>query len=291
MKLGQDIRPVGFDIKSGECVLRKGSIIKAPQIGICATVGALKLKVYTIPIVGLISTGNELKKPDESSLNKGQIRDSNKSLLSSALKSFGICDIFDLGIATDEPDSVYQIFKNAMEKSDVIISTGGVSMGDKDLVKDVLIKDFNCEIHFARLNMKPGKPTTFASCLYNGKRKLLFCLPGNPVSAIVTFNLLVVPCLKKMIGHKNVFHTEIKVKSEFETILDPRPEYHRAFLSWSDQTLDSPFPSAFSTGNQHSSRLLSMNQANCLVKLPGRTKEKTNVKKGDILGALLIEKI
>ena len=95
------------------------------------------------------------------------------------MTSYGIKEIFDAGIATDESDSVFKVFKNAMEKSDIIISTGGVSMGDKDLVKDVLIKDFNCTIHFARLNMKPGKPTTFASCMYNRKQKLFFCLPGK----------------------------------------------------------------------------------------------------------------
>ena len=82
----------------------------------------------------------------------------------------------------------------------------------KDLVKDVLLKDFNCTIHFARLNMKPGKPTTFATCMYKGKRKLLFCLPGNPVSAIVTFNLVVLPCLKKIMGFTHTALTEIQVK-------------------------------------------------------------------------------
>lgn len=80
------------------------------------------------------------------------------------------------------------------------------------MVKDVLLKDLKCEIHFARLNMKPGKPTTFATTIYQGKRKLFFCLPGNPVSAIVTFNLVVLPCLKQIMGYTNPLHTEIKVK-------------------------------------------------------------------------------
>lgn len=80
------------------------------------------------------------------------------------------------------------------------------------MVKDVLMKDLNCEIHFARLNMKPGKPTTFATGEFGGRQKYFFCLPGNPVSAIVTFNLVVLPCLKKMMGYSNPFHTQIKVK-------------------------------------------------------------------------------
>ncbi len=76
----------------------------------------------------------------------------------------------------------------------------------------MLEKDLNCKIHFARMNMKPGKPTTFATCVYNGKKKLLFCLPGNPVSSVVTFNLVVVPCLKKMMGYTNPLFTEVNVR-------------------------------------------------------------------------------
>lgn len=131
LKLGQDIRPIGFDIKVGEVVVRERSQIKAAQIGICATVGALNLKVFKLPVVGLVSTGNELSKPDEIKLNSGKIRDSNKSLLYAALKSSGIEKIYDAGIATDDVNSVLRVFKHAMENSDIIISTGGVSMGDK----------------------------------------------------------------------------------------------------------------------------------------------------------------
>lgn len=80
------------------------------------------------------------------------------------------------------------------------------------MVKDVLVKDLNCSLHFARLNMKPGKPTTFMTVEYKGRKKLLFCLPGNPVSAIVTFNLLVVPSLKNLMGYENPHHTRVNVK-------------------------------------------------------------------------------
>ncbi len=157
VRLGQDIRPVGFDIKTGETVVLKHSQVNAAQLGICATVGALKIKVYKQPIVSLISTGNELLPPDCKELDAGRIRDSNKSLLYGACKQFGIEKIVDGGIATDNADSVLKTFKNALDVADVVISTGGVSMGDKDLVKDVLLKDLNCSIHFGRLNMKPGK--------------------------------------------------------------------------------------------------------------------------------------
>jgi len=291
---GQDIREIGSDIAVGEIVVKKSTEIVAAQIGICATVGVLNLKVFKKPIVGVISTGNELVSPSTETLCEGKIRDSNKSLLVNACKQIGIQNVIDAGIAQDNSDSVLQTFKAAIEKSDVIISTGGVSMGDKDLVKDVLVKDLKCELHFARLNMKPGKPTTFATVNYNGKKKLLFCLPGNPVSAIVTFNLLVVPSLKKLMGYENPNHTRIHVKMAFDAYLDPRPEYHRCLVLWNENIdvndINSAFPIAHSTGNQHSSRLLSMNQANCLLELPGRTTARNKVNKGEILTALLVGK-
>ena len=135
IKIGQEIRPIGFDIESGEVVVKEGSIIKAAQVGICATVGALKLRVFSLPSVSLVSTGNELASPDQEVLKQGQIRDSNKSLLFAALKQFGIEKIHDAGVATDDPHSTLKVFKNAMETSDVIVSTGGVSMGDKVFIK------------------------------------------------------------------------------------------------------------------------------------------------------------
>ena len=197
IKLGQDIRPIGFDIQVGEEVVRERTSIKAPQIGICATVGAVKLKVFKLPSVCLVSTGNELKSP-EASLASGQIRDSNKSLLHASLRTLGIESIHDAGIANDDVTGVMSVFKDALEHSDVVISTGGVSMGDKDLVKDVLEKNLCCKIHFARMNMKPGKPTTFATCDMNGKRKLLFCLPGNFKRMVVCMPKLIFFLLQKL---------------------------------------------------------------------------------------------
>jgi gephyrin len=131
LKLGQEIRPIGSDIAVGECVVSERTVIGAAQIGICATVGTLRLKCFKRPTVGLVSTGNELVKPDEAVASPGKIRDSNKSLLHAALRSHGVADIHDAGIASDEPNSVLQVFKGALENSDVVISTGGVSMGDK----------------------------------------------------------------------------------------------------------------------------------------------------------------
>ena len=160
IKRGQDIRPVGntifiimgkttnstlcinvilcfvqqlkgFDIKLGEEVVKKNSLIKPAQIGICATVGATKLYVYQLPTVGLVSTGNELVSPSEAHLPPGGIRDANKSLLHAAVRSTGIEQIVDAGIARDDMQSVCDVFAKALASADVVISTGGVSMGDK----------------------------------------------------------------------------------------------------------------------------------------------------------------
>lgn len=131
IQIGQEIRKVGSDIKEGELVMSERTLIGPAQIGVCATVGALNLKVFKLPRVSLISTGNELRKPEEADLKSGQIRDANKSLLHTALKVFGLNEIYDAGICKDEADSVLETFKKAAEKSDVIISTGGVSVGDK----------------------------------------------------------------------------------------------------------------------------------------------------------------
>lgn len=130
LKLGQDIRSVGSDIQKGELVVRERMIIKPAQVGICATVGCVKLKCYKKPSVALISTGNELVNPGDE-CSQGKIRDVNKSLLHAALKSYDISEIFDAGIARDEPTKVLETFRTALSKSDVVISTGGVSMGDK----------------------------------------------------------------------------------------------------------------------------------------------------------------
>jgi gephyrin len=131
LRLGQDIRPVGSDIAVGECVVNANMLIGPAQIGICATVGALSIECFKQPTVGLVSTGNELVKPEDSMTSTGKIRDSNKALLNAALRSHGLTGIYDAGIATDDPNSVLQVFKNALEYSDIVISTGGVSMGDK----------------------------------------------------------------------------------------------------------------------------------------------------------------
>uniref|UniRef100_A0A672LVX8 Gephyrin-like n=1 Tax=Sinocyclocheilus grahami TaxID=75366 RepID=A0A672LVX8_SINGR len=243
---GQDIRPIGHDIKRGECVLAKGTHMGASEIGLLATVGVTEVEVQKFPVVAVMSTGNELLNPEDD-LHPGKIRDSNRSTLLATIQEHGYPTI-NLGIVGDNPDDLLNALHEGISRADVIITSGGVSMGEKDYLKQVLDIDLHAQIHFGRVFMKPGLPTTFATLDIDGTRKLIFALPGNftyrdtgatlleavplsdseasrlpvppppqgsnPVSAVVTCNLFVIPALRKMQG-----------------ILDPRPTIIKARVS------------------------------------------------------------
>ncbi|KAK3599643.1 hypothetical protein CHS0354_029103 [Potamilus streckersoni] len=284
--VGQDIRPIGSDIPKGEKVLSKGQRLGPSEIGILATVGVAEVKCFRQPVVGVMSTGNELLEPGEP-LQDGKIYDSNRSTLLSQLQEHHYACL-DFGIAKDSPDAVLELLKTSLKEADVIVTSGGVSMGERDLLKQVLETDLKAKLHFARVFMKPGKPTTFATLDYNGRKKLFFGLPGNPVSAIVTCNLYVIPALDKMAGKANPLRTIIKARVDATIKLDPRPEYHRVVLTWSP---DSPIPVASSTGNQISSRLLSMCSANGLLMLPPKSEVISEIKMDTLVDVMIIGRL
>jgi gephyrin len=183
---------------------------------------------------------------------------------------------------------VCQISKG-FDKADVLITSGGVSMGEKDLLKPVLESDFGATIHFGRVFMKPGKPTTFATLTREGHKKLVFALPGNPVSANVTFQLFVLPALKKLAGHTELEPITLSAKVKESIVLDPRPEYHRVKVNWSrDDASGSLLPYVTSTGGQRSSRLLSMKGANGLLVLPPKSSERTFINVGETVKVMLL---
>ncbi|XP_078191307.1 gephyrin isoform X25 [Callithrix jacchus] len=213
---GQDIRPIGHDIKRGECVLAKGTHMGPSEIGLLATVGVTEVEVNKFPVVAVMSTGNE------------------------------------------------------------------------DYLKQVLDIDLHAQIHFGRVFMKPGLPTTFATLDIDGVRKIIFALPGNPVSAVVTCNLFVVPALRKMQGILDPRPTIIKARLSCDVKLDPRPEYHRCILTWHHQE---PLPWAQSTGNQMSSRLMSMRSANGLLMLPPKTEQYVELHKGEVVDVMVIGRL
>ncbi|XP_027015721.1 gephyrin-like isoform X1 [Tachysurus fulvidraco] len=283
---GQDIRPIGHDIKRGECVLSKGTHMGPSEIGLLATVGITEVEVHKFPVVAVMSTGNELLNPEDD-LHPGKIRDSNRSTLLATIQEHGYPTI-NLGIVGDNPDDLLNALNEGISRADVIITSGGVSMGEKDYLKQVLDIDLHAQIHFGRVFMKPGLPTTFATVDIDGTRKLIFALPGNPVSAVVTCNLFVIPALRKMQGILDPRPTIIKARLSCDVKLDPRPEYHRCVLTWHHQE---PLPWAQSTGNQMSSRLMSMRSANGLLMLPPKTEQYVELHKGEVVDVMVIGRL
>ncbi|CAA0824374.1 Molybdopterin biosynthesis protein CNX1 [Striga hermonthica] len=271
---GLDIRPVGCDIAKGDLVLKSGEHLGAAEVGLLATVGVTALKVYRTPKIAVLSTGDELVEPTNTSLNRGQIRDSNRAMILAAAQQQK-CEIIDLGIARDNEEELERIFDIAFSSEiDILLTSGGVSMGDRDFVKPLLQK--RGKLYFHKINMKPGKPLTFAEVLpesTEGKSEnkiLAFGLPGNPVSCLVCFHLFVVPAIRHLSGwtqpHLPRVHARLKHAIRADRV---RPEFHRATVSWemNQSTGISGFV-AESTGHQLSSRLLSMKSANALLELP-----------------------
>ncbi|XP_020281114.1 gephyrin [Pseudomyrmex gracilis] len=278
--LGQDIRPVGSDIMKGSLILNKFTHIGPVEMGLLAACGIAKVKVSKLPRVGVMSTGNELQ-TYEQSLEVGHIYDSNRITLISLLKKKGFEPV-DLGIVEDDYGKLLETISNALNKVDVIVTTGSVSMGDKDMLKQILT-DMEATILFGRVNMKPGKPTTFATVTWKDRKKYFMCLPGNPVSAIVTAQLFLLPLLNEMsFNHTKDIIVRAKLNAPYN--LDPRPEYARAILNWDDHLV----PVAQITGNQISSKLLSCRDANALLMFPGQTSEKKKLGKDDFVPAMLV---
>uniref|UniRef100_A0A8C9ZRR4 Gephyrin a n=1 Tax=Sander lucioperca TaxID=283035 RepID=A0A8C9ZRR4_SANLU len=260
---GQDIRPIGHDIRRGECVLAKGTHMGPSEIGLLATVGVTEVSVHKFPVVAVMSTGNELLNPEDD-LHPGKIRDSNRSTLLSTIQEHGYPTI-NLGIVGDK--------------------SGISEPATSGLAPQLNFLNVIGSSHFAGLVILP---TTFATVDIDGIRKLIFALPGNPVSAVVTCNLFVIPALRKMQGILDPRPTIIKARLSCDVKLDPRPEYHRCILTWHHQE---PLPWAQSTGNQVSSRLMSMRSANGLLMLPPKTEQYVELHKGEVVDVMVIGRL
>ena len=198
-KTSDNICLKGEDIKKGDMVLNPGCIISAQHIAVLASLGCAEPLVAVQPRVGIIATGSELVDPGQKPA-ACQIRNSNAFQLAAQVTS-GAAIATNYGIAADTEEAIDAMFKKATAENDVVIFSGGVSMGDYDLVPGILKKN-NVRLLFEKVAVKPGKPTVFG--IYNrGKRNPVFCfgLPGNPVSTFTIFELFVKPFLFKMMGH------------------------------------------------------------------------------------------
>ncbi|KAF7722757.1 hypothetical protein EC973_002711 [Apophysomyces ossiformis] len=281
----ESIREVGSDCAVGDIVARQGQVISnvGGELGSLASVGIKKVPVYRKPRVGVISSGNEvLDHHTTDKLKPGEIRDTNRITLLAAIQSAGFEPV-DLGIVKDTVEDLEQHLRHALDKVDVLISTGGVSMGEADYIKPILEQKLNATIHFGRVLMKPGKPTTFATVSHDNTKKYIFALPGNPVSAMVTFYLFVLSALKQLAGYAQSQNTVVPVKLAHSIRLDSRPEFHRVRVS-----VGSSGFIAESTGKQQSSRLLSLSAANGLLQLPPKSEKQKELNKGDIVQCILI---
>ena len=252
---GANIRPVGYDIHKGQRVLTRGTLLGPAEVGVLAAVDALEVRVYPRPRVAVFSTGDELVEPGLP-LAPGKIRDSNRYALMAAVKAYGGIPL-DLGQVRDEEELLEAALDRGLAEGDMIISSGGVSMGNKDLLKALLAR--RGDIHFGRVRAKPGKPVTFATV----EEKPVFALPGNPVSALVAFHLYVIPALRLRAGELQWQRAWVRVRLGHDVRRSPgRVEFQRAHVQAQDSVLW-----AYTTGLQASSRLVSMVGADVLLRM------------------------
>ena len=266
VKKGENIRLAGEDVKNGNTVFLKGRILKSADIGIFASLNLTEVEVFRLPSIALVSTGDEIAEVGDV-IKPGQIRNSNAYSILSELKKYNLPAVY-LGIVRDDRDAVRKIFTKALE-SDIVITTGGVSMGKYDFVREIMT-ELGVEIKIDSIKMKPGKPLAFGT----KGGTLFFGLPGNPVSAMVSFSQFVRPALFKMTGAIKFSKPEVFAILEEDIKKKPgRRHFMRGVFSVKDGMFY-----VRTTGDQGSGILKSMSEANCLMIFP---EENDILKKGE----------
>lgn len=264
---GDNVRAAGEDIQRGSTVLNAGTRLQPADLGLLSSLGMAEIVVNRRLRVAFFSTGDELRSLGES-LEPGMIYDSNRYTLHGMLSRLG-CELIDMGVVGDTPEATHEAFNAAADCADVLITSGGVSVGEADYVKSTL--EELGQVGFWKVAMKPGRPLAFGSI----GDAVFFGLPGNPVSVMVTFYQFVQPALRQMMG-ENIIRP-ITVRAVCQSKLKKRPgrfEFQRGVLSQDENGQ----LAVQKTGAQGSGILTSMSHANCFILLPV---EATTVEPGD----------
>ncbi|MEC6814366.1 bifunctional molybdopterin-guanine dinucleotide biosynthesis adaptor protein MobB/molybdopterin molybdotransferase MoeA [Photobacterium toruni] len=257
IKAGQNVRLAGEDLALNHVAVAKGQVITAPELGMVASLGLNEITINTPLRVAIFSTGDEVQAPGEAQ-RQNCIYDSNRYSLFALLTRLG-CEVVDLGIIEDSESVLEATLHQASQQADMILSSGGVSVGDADYIKTVL--DKLGHINFWRINMRPGRPLAFGHI----NDVPFFGLPGNPVAVMVTFLQFVEPAIRKQQGYQNwqpQTYTAIATESLRSRI--GRTEYLRGYFNWDANGR----LTVKTVGSQGSGILRSMSEANCLIEIP-----------------------
>ena len=271
---GANIRLAGEDMPKGSQVFEPGVLITPVIIGLLASLGFARVDVFGRPKVAVIGTGNELIPVDEP-LSPGKIRDSNSYALTAQTRAVG-APVERIGVAGDTKEAVTSLVRSALEVADVVVTSGGVSVGDYDFVKDVL-KEMGADLKFWGVKQKPGKPLAF----WTLDGKLIFGLPGNPTASVLCFEEYVRPALLKMMGRRNLLRPV--VKAELTHDLRRKPGRHH-FVGMKVEVIDATYRATVN-GRQGSGILKSLAGADGIGLVPDNV---ADMNEGDMIDVQLI---
>ncbi len=256
IKAGQNVRQAGEDLAQGQAVFHSGQRLLSPEMGMLASLGFAHAEVFRSLKVAIFSTGDEVQAPG-GDIEPNSIFDSNRFTLTGLLKQLG-CQVIDLGIIEDDEAKMMQVLEQAAKQADVVITSGGVSVGDADFIKSALEK--LGQIDFWRINMRPGRPLAFGQI----SGKPFFGLPGNPVAVMVSFINFVEPALRKMQGEQGWQPLKVNaIALEDLRSRQGRTEFSRGVYAFNAQGQ----LTVRTTGKQGSGILRSMSEANCLIEI------------------------
>lgn len=274
---GANIRYVAEDVRRGQAIIAKGSVLHPAQIGVLASLGKATVRVHRRPVVGILSTGDEVQQPGEP-LRPGQIYDSNAYSIAAMVQACGGVPR-RLGIAKDTVEALTAKLREGLD-ADMLVTSAGVSRGDYDVVKDVLAREG--EVNFWTVRMRPGKPLAFGAFQSGGRRVPHIGLPGNPVSSMVSFELFGRPAIFKMLGRTDWQRPVVRaIAEEAISNTDARRVFARAIVT----KRDGRYYAAL-TGPQGSGILTSMAVANALAVVPENV---PGVQAGDEVDAILLD--